>query len=96
MARSNWLDTDSDLPILDQKVHELESFTTAMADGKVDKDELAGQQDRLVAAMKAVEGDLDDAAHGKVTTLLVEMTAYDIMRTLHELQAERLRQKFQG
>ena len=94
MARNNWLDDDTNLPLIDEKVHELESFTEAMADGTVDKDELANQQTRLVAAMQAVEPQLDDGTHEKVTTLLVEMTAYDIMRTLHELQAERLRQKF--
>jgi ABC-type nitrate/sulfonate/bicarbonate transport system permease component len=59
------------------------------------KDELDAQEQRLAAAMKAVESDLDDALHAKVTTLLVELTAYDIMRTLHELQAEKLRSKFQ-
>ena len=94
MARTDWFDDATDLPIIEAKVHELESFTQAMADGTVDAEELAGQQQRVVAAMKAVERDLDDAQHQKVTTLLVELTAYDIMRTLHELQAERLRQRF--
>lgn len=94
MARTNWLDDDTNLPLLDEKVNELESFTQAMADGMVDKEELENQQNRLIAAIQAVESTLDDETHGKVTTLLVELTAYDIMRTLHELQAERLRQKF--
>ena len=94
MTRSNWLDDDTDLPLLDAKVHELESLTEAMADGTVDSAELEAQQDRVVAAMKAVESELSDEVHAKVTALLVETTAYDIMRTLHELQAERLRAKF--
>ena len=94
MTRSNWLDSDTDLPLLDDKVHELRSFTEAMADGKVDATELQGQLDRVVAAMKAVESELTDEQHAKVTTLLIETAAYDIMRTLHELQAERLRAKF--
>ena len=94
MAQSSWFDADSQLPNLEQKVQELESFTTAMADGTIDKNELAAQEARLVAAMKAVEPDLDDGLHAKVTALLVELTAYDIMRTLHELQAEKLRSRF--
>ncbi|MCA8959050.1 MAG: hypothetical protein KDC38_00995 [Planctomycetes bacterium] len=94
MARASWFDEKTEVPHLDQKVHELESFTNAMADGKVDKHELESQQERLIAAMKAVEPALDDATHAKVTDLLVELTAYDIMRTLHELQVERLRGKF--
>jgi hypothetical protein len=89
MARTNWFDPKTNLPILDQRVHELEAFTQAMADGRVDRHELDAQQERLVAAMKAVEPALDDKLHQKVTTLLLELTAYDIMRTLHELQAGR-------
>jgi hypothetical protein len=49
---------------------------------------------RLVEAMKGVESELSDALHAKTTTLLVELTAYNIMRLLHELQAERARIAF--
>ncbi|MGE3164993.1 MAG: hypothetical protein AB7O52_08805 [Planctomycetota bacterium] len=94
MARTRWFDETTNLPILDQKVQELESFTTAMADGKIEKQELDRQYDRLSAAMKAVETDLSDPLHAKVTDMMVELTAYSIMRTLHELQAERLRSRF--
>jgi hypothetical protein len=55
---------------------------------------VAGQERRLVAAMKTVEGELSDDLHAKVTTLLVELTAYNVMRLLHELQAERARLVF--
>jgi hypothetical protein len=65
-----------------------------MADGIVSKQEVEGQKQRLVAAMKAVESDLSDEQHAKVTTLLVELTAYNVMRLLHELQAERARLAF--
>jgi predicted transcriptional regulator len=96
VARISWFDEDSDLPIIEEKVHELESFTKAMADGVIEKKELEQQQERLVAAMKAVETKLDDKLHAKVTELLVELTAYDIMRLLHELQTERARVAFSG
>ena len=36
-----------------------------------------------------LEPALNDDQHAKVTAVLVELTAYNIMRTLHELQAER-------
>ena len=94
MARTSWFDDDSDLPLIDEQVQRLESFTNAMADGVVEEQELSVQQERLVAAMKAVEGDLDDATHAKVTRLLVELSAYDIMRLLRELQVERARTAF--
>lgn len=94
MKRTSWLDDETNNPILDQKVQELETFSAALADGKVDQQELAGQEARLVAVMKKVEPLLDDAQHAAVTELLVELSAYDIMRTLHELQAQRLKQVF--
>jgi hypothetical protein len=46
--------------------------------------------------MKKVEPTLNDELHAKVTDVLVELTAYNIMRLLHELQAERVRMATQG
>jgi hypothetical protein len=40
--------------------------------------------------MKAVEGDLSDEQHAKVTRLLIQLSAYNVMRLLHELQTEKL------
>lgn len=93
MPRSEWL-SDAELPQLEQHLAQLERFTDALADGVIDATELANQEAALVAAMKAVEGRLDDAQHALVTTLLVELTAYNIMSTLHGLTAERLAEKF--
>jgi predicted transcriptional regulator len=93
MPRTSWFD-DADLPVIDEQVHKLESFADAMADGQIEKQELERQQESLLAAMKAVEADLNDAQHAKVTTLLVELSAYNIMRVVHELQARRLEKIF--
>lgn len=90
MARINWLDEDTDLPALEQHVQQLEHFTNSLADGVIDAKELAKQNDAVVAAMKAVQDELSDEQHAKVTTLLVELTALNIMTTLHELTAQRL------
>lgn len=95
MARTSWFD-DSDLPVIDEQVQKLESFTQAMADGVVDNRELEQQQNSLIKAMKAVESGLDDAQHAKVTRLLVELSAYNVMRLLHELQALRVQKPFVG
>lgn len=95
MARTSWFD-DADLPIIDEQVQKLESFTEAMSDGVIEARELARQQDTLVAAMKEVESALSDDQHAKVTRLLVEMSAYNIMRLLHELQSRRLQKTFAG
>jgi hypothetical protein len=37
---------------------------------------------------------LDGEQHDKVTKLLVELSAYNIMRTLHELQTRRVQRAF--
>jgi hypothetical protein len=47
-----------------------------------------------MAALKALEPDLSDALHAKVTTVLVELSAYNVMRLLHELRAEQTRRAF--
>ena len=94
MARTSWLDDKSQHPLIQDRVQKLETFTSALADGVITAQELGGQEQRLIAAMKSVEGELSDGAHEKVTALLVEMTAYNVMRLLHELQAERARTVF--
>lgn len=94
MAKTSWFDEKAEHPLVQEQVTKLESFTAAMADGVVSKQEVEGQERRLVAAMKKLEPELDDDLHAKVTTVLVELTAYNVMRLLHELQAERARMAF--
>ena len=94
MARTSWFDDKAEHPLIDEQVRKLESFTSAIADGIVSKQELNGQEQRLTAAMKKVESELGDDLHAKVTTLLVELSAYNVMRLLHELQTERARMAF--
>ena len=94
MSRMSWFDEDAAHPVVLESVNKLESFTSALADGEVSKNELASQEQRLLTAMRALEPALNDDQHAKVTTVLVEVTAYNVMRTLHELQAERARMAF--
>ena len=94
MARTSWFDEDAQHPLIHEQIEKLESFTTALADGQVSKQELAGQEQRLVSVLKALEPDLSDALHAKVTTVLVELSAYNVMRLLHELRAEQTRLAF--
>ncbi|MCX5741523.1 MAG: hypothetical protein NT062_03385 [Proteobacteria bacterium] len=89
MARPSWIDDDSH-PDLDAHVGSLEHFATSLADGVVDAHELDVQEKNLVAAMKAVESTLTDDQHVKVTKLLAELTAYSVMRTLHEMAQARV------
>jgi predicted transcriptional regulator len=89
MARTSWIDADSN-PDLDAHVAQLEHFTKSIADGHVDANELETQENNLVAAMKAIESSLSDDQHAKVTKLLAELTAYSVMRTLHEMAKARI------
>lgn len=89
MARASWISDDSH-PDLDAHVDSLEHFAAALADGVIDAHELATQEANLVAAMQAVERSLSDEQHAKVTKLLAELTAYSVMRTLHEMAQARI------
>jgi len=94
MARVSWFDDKAEHPLIQEQLQKLDSFTSAMADGMITKQELAGQEQRLIAAMKQVEPQLNDEVHARVTAMLVELTAYNVMRLLHELHAERARMAF--
>jgi hypothetical protein len=96
MARTHWFDDSTHLPVIDEQAQKLDSFVQAMADGVIDKDEIEKQQESLIQVMKAVEGDLTDEQHAKVTRLLIELSAYNIMRLLHELQAGKPQRAFAG
>ena len=94
MPRTSWFDEKAEHEAIQERASKLESFTSSLADGVVSKQELGGQEQRLVAAMKKLEPALSDDLHAKVTDVLVELTAYNVMRLLHELQAERMRMAF--
>ncbi len=82
--------------MIDQYVQRLTSFMDAMADGKIDADELKSQEARVSALMKTVEPELSDKLHEQVTHLLCELSAYNIMHTLHKLMEQSPKTKFRG
>ena len=94
MARTSWFDDNAQHPSIHERMEKLESFTSTLADGQVSKQELSEQEERLMAALKSLEPDLNDAQHAKATTVLVELSAYNVMRLLHELRAEQTRMAF--
>ena len=94
MPRTSWFDDKAEHPMIQEQLTKLEAFTSALADGVISKAELAKQEQRLVAAMRTLETGLSDEVHAKVTTVLVELSAYNVMRLLNELQAEHARMAF--
>ena len=95
-ARLSWFDEKTHAPLIDSYARRLNSFIETMADGIVDDKEIAAQEDRLVGLMKEVEPTLDDAVHAKVTELLCELTAYDIIQMVHGLQKSAPKTRFRG
>lgn len=91
MSRVSWFDEKAGHEAIQDRVNKLDSFTSALADGVITGQELDSQEKRLIEAMKAAESTLSDEQHAKVTTVLVELTAYNIMRLLRELKAEQAR-----
>jgi predicted transcriptional regulator len=94
VARTSWFDDKAEHPVIQERIQKLESFTNALKDGVVSRQELQAQEDRLASAMKSLEGQLSDEAHAQVTTVLVELSAYNVMRVLHELQSQHARMAF--
>ena len=95
-GRQSWLDEKTQVPQIDQYAQKLTSFATAMADGRIDDGELREQEQRLTRLMRDIEPLLDDALHAKVTQLLCELTAYDVMQVLHSLGTARPQTTFRG
>jgi hypothetical protein len=94
--QSKWFDETSDEPMIADQAQRLETFLAAMADGMVDEAELQAQEARLVQRMREVEPLLDEPLHAKVTQLLCELTAYDIMQAMHSMQQARPKTVFHG
>jgi hypothetical protein len=94
--RTSWLDAKAKHPVIEEQAKQLKSFLKAMADGKIEPSELEEQEERLVGLMKEIEPQLNDAIHEKVTQLLCEMVAYDLMQMVFTMQESRPRTVFRG
>lgn len=95
-SRSSWLDGESNKPVIDKYARRMSTFVEAMQDGKIDASEVQAQEARLVKAMKETEPLLNADQHDKVTRLLCELCAYDLMQVLHSFEEARPKTVFQG
>jgi hypothetical protein len=94
--RVHWFDDATQAPVIDQHARKLKSFLEAVADGRVDEHEVEAQEARVYALMKEIEPQLDDDLHAKVTELLCELTAYDLMQMLNQMRQSRPKTAFHG
>ena len=95
-TRMSWIDSEAQSSVIDEHARQLDSFVETFADGKVDESELKAQEERVTKLMKQIEPQLDDDLHEKITKLLCELTAYDIMHCFFELQQARPKTAFRG
>jgi hypothetical protein len=93
---STWFDEKSNSPMIADQAKRLESFLQAIAGGVVYDAELKSQEERLVKLMKEIEPQLEPKLHGRVTELLCELTAYDMMQVLNTMQQSRPKTIFRG
>ena len=95
-TKSAWFDEASHTSLIAEQAQRLEPFLAAMADGKIDAAEVKAQEERLVKRMREVEPLLSEEQHAKVTQLLVELTAYDLMTVLNSIHEARPKTAFRG
>ena len=95
-AKTPWFDDKTDAPLLAEYARKLDSFCDAVADGKITSAELDEQEKRLVGLMREIEPMLSPEAHEKVTQLLCEVTAYDLMQAMHLAGKTRPKTVFRG
>ena len=89
MTRKSWIDPDTNEPLIDDYAKQMDSFVRAFQDGVISDKEISDQEARLLEVMQEVEPMLDDATHAKVTRLLCELNAFDIMQFTYEMQKAR-------
>ena len=95
-SRTPWFDAATHKPLINEYAQRLQSFTQTMADGQVDRNELKAQENRLIASMQEVEATLKGPMHQKVTRMMCELAAYDMMQAVRMLQETRQPTVFQG
>lgn len=89
MARKSWVDPETNEPLIDDYAKKMANFMQAFADGVITEQEISDQEARLVDLMRQVEENMDDATHAKVTRLMCELTAFNIMQFVYEMQMSR-------
>jgi hypothetical protein len=95
-VKSTWFDEEANTPLIAQEAQRLESFVAAMADGQVTDAEVKAQEQRVVKLLKEIEPLLEPKLRDRVTELLCELTAYDMMQMLNMMQQSRPMSKFRG
>jgi len=66
---------------------QMESWRSAMADGKIDPEELQQQAQRVEGLLRAFEPKLNDAQHEELTRIFYELAVYYGLQRIADLSA---------
>ena len=89
MTRISWIDPETNELRIEGYAKKLTPFARAFSDGVISEQEISDQQARLTDLMKSIEPALDDQMHAKVTKMVIELTAFNIMQFVYQMQQER-------
>jgi hypothetical protein len=95
-GKSTWVDEEAELPLITERARQLDSFVDAIADGKVTDAEVKAQEARVMRLLKEIEPQLEPKVRERVTELLCELSAYDMMQVLNIMSHSRPMSKFRG
>jgi predicted nucleic acid-binding Zn-ribbon protein len=70
-----------------QYMTQMESWRDAMADGKIDPDELQQQARRVEDLLRAFESKINDAQHEELTKIFFELAVFYGMERIVDLAA---------
>ena len=95
-GRTHWLDETTDTPLIGEYAERLGLHGSHGR--RQDRATTSSRRRRpgWSTLMKRVEPELNDKLHEKVTHLLCELSAYNIMHTIHDLVKEQPKTKFRG
>ena len=86
MGRISWFSEEGDALFFQRYVDRMESWQRAIADGRIDPEEVRAQAERVAALLREIEPQLSDALHERITQLLLELAVLNAMQTTLFLQ----------
>ena len=89
MPKQSWFTDEGDDFVFHRYVERVDSWKTAIADGRITGQEVRDQAERVADLMRTLEDRLDDDLHGFVTDVFVEWAVLQGLQSLAIVQDER-------
>ena len=85
MGRKSWFDPESNEAMFSKYLEQMESWQNALADGKVQPEELQAQAGKVSEMLRVLEPKLSDELHQEVSQVMYEWSVLQAMDRLLEL-----------